>query len=558
MSKEATGENGAILGSSEYWDRVNRATFFGRLMRNASETNYQETLREVGHRAGSAVEEIYDDLQNHIKSVRAISSDRRSSLAKQVQGLYDVCSMAGGFCSHSSDCIGILNLSSFYLPSTSFGDDRAIQNAIHKIKNCPDFFASECIDLVRQAADWSISFAAGSDARKSAFLKDVSQGKGREFLRDVLNAYYSSSETADLRGNCGYSIGSREYRNYIERKVFLQDLPAMSSDDYDEALRDSLTHIANQLQRDLARNERENNYITDETARKLRDAANELGRCGVSVGFADSSIERLNWFVGGDANKIRQLQQKLNELALGERLEEDGVYGEKTLRVWSKFLRDLEHGTVPTLCWIDVLQKNRTGIEIGSTTKGAEAGLNNAFKHNGHPYIRFDPPHNGRTGWFRGTKKPIDYNHVNFDKMPDSNWLYDQIQSRYNHYPLSDAAYDVLKDLKNTGRKVRIAGRVLLVGGIALDVLELGTAVNADLKDADRKLGKTTALTAASIGGSWAGGALGAKAGALLGTLAGPAAPVAIPILSIAGGIGGAFGGDKLAQWVIDITDVED
>lgn len=111
-------------------------------MRNASETNDQETLREVGHRAGSAVEEICDDLQNNIKSVRAISSDCRSVLAKQVQGLYDVCSMAGGFCSHSSDCIGILNLSSFYLPSTSFGDDRAIQNAIHKIKNCSDFFAS--------------------------------------------------------------------------------------------------------------------------------------------------------------------------------------------------------------------------------------------------------------------------------------------------------------------------------------------------------------------------------------------------------------------------------
>ena len=221
MSKEATGENGAIMGSSEYWDRVNRATFFGRLMRNSYDTNYQATLREVGHRAGSAVKEIYDDLQNNIKSVRAISSDRRSSLAKQVQELYDVCSMAGSFCSHSINCIGILNLSSFYLPSTSFSDDRAIQNAIHKIKNCPDFFASECIDLIRQAADWSISFAAGSDARKNAFLKDVSQGKDREFLRDVLNAYYSSSETADLRGNCGYSIGSREYRDYMERKVFL-------------------------------------------------------------------------------------------------------------------------------------------------------------------------------------------------------------------------------------------------------------------------------------------------------------------------------------------------
>lgn len=558
MSKEATGENGVVLGSNEYWDRVNRATFFGRLMSDASNTNYQETLREVGSRAGAAVEEIYGDLQAHIKSVRAIPSDHRSALAKQVEGLYDVCSMAGGFCNHSSDCIGILNLSSFYLPSTSFSDERAIQNAIHKIKNCPDFFTSECIDLVRQAADWSVSFAAGSDEKKHAFLKDVSQGKDREFFRDVLNAYYSSSEAADIQGGCGYSIGSREYRNYIERKVFLQDLPAMSSDDYDGTLRDALTYIANQLQRDLTRNNQENNYITDYTARKLRDAAGELARCGVSVGFADSAIDRLAWFVGGDTNKIRQLQQKLNELGLGERLEEDGVYGEKTLRVWSIFLRDLEPGTVPTLCWIDVLQRDRTGITIGSTKNGAKAGLNNAFVYNHRPYIRFDPSHNGQTGWFRGTKKPIDYSHVNFDKLPDSNWLYDQIQSRYNHYPLSDDAYNVLKDLKSTGKKVRIAGKVLLVGGVVLDVLELGTAVNADLKDADRKLGRTTALTAASIGGSWAGGALGAKAGALLGTLAGPAAPVAIPILSIVGGVGGAFGGDKLAQWGVDITDAED
>ena len=87
------------------------------------------------------------------------------------------------FCSHSDDCIGILNLSDFYLPNTSFGDDRAIQNAIDKIKNCLDFFASECIDLIRKAADWSISFAEGSDARKSAFLKDVSQGKDREMAK---------------------------------------------------------------------------------------------------------------------------------------------------------------------------------------------------------------------------------------------------------------------------------------------------------------------------------------------------------------------------------------
>ena len=82
-------------------------------MQRPSETNYHETLREVGNRAGTAVEEIYDDLQEHINVIRNISSDRRSALAKQVQSLYDVCRMSGSFCSHSSDCIGILNLSSF-------------------------------------------------------------------------------------------------------------------------------------------------------------------------------------------------------------------------------------------------------------------------------------------------------------------------------------------------------------------------------------------------------------------------------------------------------------
>lgn len=98
----------------------------------------------------------------------------------------------------------------------------------------------------------------------------------------------------------------------------------------------------------------------------------------------------------------------------------------------------------------------------------------------------------------------------------------------------------------------------MLVASVALDVLELDTAIQEDLNDADGKLGRATVSTVASIGGSWAGGALGAKAGALLGALTGPAAPVAFPVRSIAGGIGGAFGGDKFLQWVIDITDAED
>ena len=214
--------------------------------------------------------------------------------------------MSRSFCSHSSDCIEILNLSSFYLPGSSFRDDRAIQTAIQKIKSGSDFFTSECLDLLQKAVDWSISFAAGGMQERLHFRRIFHRDK--EFLRDVLNTYRSNNKSADLRGRCGYSIGSREYLNYAERKVPLQDLPAICSDDYDGGIKGSLEDIVRQLQRDLSQNERENNYITDDTARNLHAAVSELEHCGISTGISDSMIERLAWFVGGNAARTRRIE----------------------------------------------------------------------------------------------------------------------------------------------------------------------------------------------------------------------------------------------------------
>ena len=132
------------------------------------------------------------------------------------------------------------------------------------------------------------------------------------------------------------------------------------------------------------------------------------------------------------------------------------------------------------------------------------------------------------------------------------------MKNNYDHYPLSDSAYELLNDLKGTGKAVRISGKVLLVTGIALDTLELGLSIADDLKDEDRKLGKKAATTAFSIGGRWSGAAIGAKAGAVAGGFAGPFAPFAIPVLSLAGGIAGSFGGDALGKWVVDITCIEE
>ncbi|WP_294855811.1 hypothetical protein [uncultured Oscillibacter sp.] len=352
MSKESTGENGAVLGSGEYWSRVNRSTFFGGLMRRASEANYQETLWETGSRASDMVEEIHEDLQEHKKRLSSIDSGARNALAKQVQGLYDVCRMADTSCTHSRECITMLNLTGLF--SNPFSDERAIETAIRKLKNNPDFFSSECIDLIEKAADWGIAFAAGSSEKKRAFLEDVAQGKGKDFFQEVADAYRAGSDAADTRGKCGHSIGSREYLDRMERVVFRQDVPTMfsahwGSPDYDGLLKSSLESIAHQLERDLERNERENNYITDDTAKELKLAVGELERCDISTGSASGKIEKLAWFVGGDPAKIRELQSKLNATGMVPHLLEDGVYGAKTQEAETLFVDRFRNNLKETL-----------------------------------------------------------------------------------------------------------------------------------------------------------------------------------------------------------------
>lgn len=334
MSKEATGSNGAILGSSDYWDRLNRSTFFGDIMSSSSGTDYYRTLEKAGEKAQGAIEEIYQDLSDNGRFLHMLPSSNRDSLAKQVLALYDVCRMTGLSAMRSDDCANGLNLSCMSPWSNPFRDESAIQSAISLIKSNPYYSSNEALNLVREAADWGISFAAGSDERKRTLLETLAQGKNDAFLRDVADEYENENGSKDYCGKCGYSIGSSGYLNAIESEGFGKSLPmtysaAWGSSDYEGLLRDGIHMITEQLECDLDDASRENYYITDETARKLKDAVSELSRCGVSTFSLESKIEKLAWFVGGDSAKILRLQRDLNELGFG-RLTEDGVYGKKT------------------------------------------------------------------------------------------------------------------------------------------------------------------------------------------------------------------------------------
>ena len=227
-------------------------------------------------------------------------------------------------------------------------------------------------------------------------------------------------------------------------------------------------------------------------------------------------------------------------------------------------MQQLLHGSVPTLTWVDPLQSSFSSVyskKIPNTNVSAlwDFSQRSANPNKGIVVFRVDEPHGS-----------FNYRHINTVEgrsIKSGKYNPSEFQranlNALNQTEISDDAYRVLKDFDGVAKKVRVAGKILLVAGAALDALELYQTIEGDLHDADRKIGKKTYSAVAGIGGSWGLGALGAKggaaAGAAIGTAIMPGVGTAIggAVGGLVLGIAGSYGGDALGRWVVDITVTE-
>lgn len=567
MSKQALGQNGLELGSAAYFSSINSGVLLSSFLSHQSGTNYYGALESIATEAMSIIATIYGDLQTHYGVIRYISNERRNRLSNLVTALSDLCSLVSPDTGSARECLSLLALSGFLGMSRSMASDSELERASNVIRTGGssglDMFSR--INAVREAVQWGETFAIGADDAKRAFLQEFKHEQSGGFMADAWDLYNYQQNPSEYCGANGCEFCSESYVSDLEYSLFPRSIVSTYLQaDYAGMIRSELHSVLQQIESDVSSATGQNDYLTDDLGDELCDAVANLERCGLLGSFnLHYQIKKLCWYTPVDTSKVMNFQRELNRLRLGISIKEDGVYGTNTQSAWVEFFNNLEHGVFPTLAWVNPLQSDISRIGIGSSRDGVNNVLRNI--DSGFQYFRVDPPHVNQSGvaqpgWFRGTRTKIDYNHVNIDNLPNAPSLYNTMREQYNHYPLTDEAYNALKNLESTGQVVRIAGKVLLVAGAALDVLELGTAMTADLNDADGKLGKTTVSTAASIGGRWAGAALGAKAGAAAGAAIGTAifpgvgTAVGGAVLGLAGGITGAFGGDALAGWVVDIT----
>ncbi len=107
-------------------------------------------------------------------------------------------------------------------------------------------------------------------------------------------------------------------------------------------------------------------------------------------------------------------------------------------------------------------------------------------------------------------------------------------------------ALTVNRTVRQAGSTLEVVGRVARPVGLAMDVIEIGSAYRAD----GNRIGVNTGRAASGVAGGALGGWGGAAAGAAIGTAILPGVGTAIG--AIIGGVGGAWGGDAAGRATFD------
>lgn len=181
-------------------------------------------------------------------------------------------------------------------------------------------------------------------------------------------------------GQNGYELGSEVYIKDLEEQVISG---GFLGTDLAGRIRAELEQIYREMEADIITNLSANNYITDELGDAMEAALHELSSYGSLYGDAlIPEVKKLCWYTPIDPAQVRRLQELLNQLELGDKLLEDGVYGRKTSETLQRFCQktqEMEAQEGNTLDILNTMAMNSadslaTILERGATIQKRTVG----------------------------------------------------------------------------------------------------------------------------------------------------------------------------------------
>lgn len=121
MSQELVGACGAVVGSEDYFQRINQGTIVAPFMISSSGYQYYSAVGQLGARCVSVLDEIYSDLQSAGALLSELSPERKSNLHQFISNLDEAANFVSPAFTCASGCRSILEQGGSMMSSSIAG-----------------------------------------------------------------------------------------------------------------------------------------------------------------------------------------------------------------------------------------------------------------------------------------------------------------------------------------------------------------------------------------------------------------------------------------------------
>lgn len=110
MSQELVGSCGAVLGSSDYFQKINQGAIFTPFMTSQDGYYYSFAVGQLCSRCAAVIDEICSDLRNSASSLSRIPGDHRDNLEKLIANLEEASSFMSPAFTSAGECRALLTM----------------------------------------------------------------------------------------------------------------------------------------------------------------------------------------------------------------------------------------------------------------------------------------------------------------------------------------------------------------------------------------------------------------------------------------------------------------